>query len=229
MQLILLFSIHFLLLLLLGLRNFVASQDLFSNDDNLNGENSVNGLGFGSLAFENNENVAQQAEVLVGYDSHFTPNTDIWGLSDDDSPISFETSSDGDGGKNTDLVAASCLSGDQKLGARDEESSSCPNNPQKETVHIPTLEELLGAVEALQKDQKDKVCFPPRPFHLCCICGGWTDFLLCDFCEPCKFRFFLNIFGGSLVLAAALKWVFQVCSRGVLHIFKKKKKRAAKL
>lgn len=162
-------------------RNSVASQDLFSNDDDIN-ENSVDGLGFGSLAFKDSGSTAQQVDVL-DYESNFAPNTDLWDLGDD-SPISFETA--GDEVKSTDLIAGSCPSSD-KLGARNAETS-CPNSDE-EKIPIPTLEELLGAVDALYKTLEEKVCFPPRLFHLCCICGGFNGFALCDDCAPCKLAF----------------------------------------
>lgn len=165
-------------ILLLNLSSSVANEDLFSEDDHTN-DDSVDELSFGPLPLEGSGSIASQAN-LFGYESDLTPNTDLWGLSND-LPISFETSGDEETG--TALFAAGCPAGD-KLGARDAQTS-CPN-PDAEPMHIPTLEELLDTV---QENQDDRVCFPPRPFHLCCICGGWTTFKLCDSCTPCKLAF----------------------------------------
>ena len=176
---------HILLLfvcfLFLELGNSVESQDLFSDYDNNNG-NSVGSLDFEPLALGDSGSVAQQVDFL-DFNDNITPNTNLWSLSDD-SPMSFDTS--GDEIKNADLTAAGCSSSNN-LGKRNEETS-CPD-PNKETVHIPTFEEMMGAVEALHETLEDKICSPPRLFHLCCICGGFNGFGLCDKCEQCKLAF----------------------------------------
>lgn len=177
MQLLLLI-VYFLFL---EISDSVASQDLFATYDNIN-ENPVNGLGFEPLALGDSGDIALPADVL-DFDSNFTPNTNMWSLSDD-SPISFDTS--GNGGENTNLLAGSCSSSD-KLGKRND-ATTCAN-PDEEKIGIPTFEELMGAVEALHKTLEDKICSPPRLFHLCCICGGFNGFGLCEHCEQCKFAF----------------------------------------
>lgn len=176
-------------------RNSAASQDLFSTYNNIN-ENSVDDLSFEPLALGDSGNVAQQADFL-DLDSNFTPNTNMWSLSDS-SPISFETS--GNAVENTNPIAGGCSSSN-KLGKRNE-ATSCPN-PDSEKLGIPTFEELTGAVESLHKTLEDKICSPPRLFHLCCICGGFTSFALCDECDQCKFAF-LHI------LAAAYFQLFSI-------------------
>lgn len=177
MQILLLF----VYVLLMELSNSVASQDLFSDYDNING-NSVGGLDFGPLNLEDSGNVAQQVDFL-DFNDNITPNTNMWSLGDD-SLMSFDTS--GDELKNADLIAAGCPSSNN-LGKRNEETS-CPNNDQ-DMIPIPTFEEMMGAVEALHKTLEEKICSPPRLFHLCCICGGFTNFGLCDKCEQCKLAF----------------------------------------
>ena len=162
-------------------RNSVASENLFSTFDNIN-ENPVDGLDFEPLALGESGDIAQPADVL-DFDSNFTPNTNMWSLSDD-LPISFDTS--GNLGESTDLIASGCPASD-KLGKRNE-PTTCPN-PDGEKIGIPTFEEMMGAVEVLHKTLEDKICSPPRLFHLCCICGGFNNFGLCDFCEQCKFAF----------------------------------------
>lgn len=176
------FLLLFVHILFLETSVSVASQDLFSNDAPID-ENPVDGLDLGPMPLEDSGNIAQQASIL-DYDSNISPNTNLWDLSDK-SPVSFETS--GDEGNNMDLLASGCLSND-RLGARDGQTSC--DNPNKDTIpHIPTFEEMMGAVSALQATQEDKVCFPPRPFHLCCLCGGFTGFGLCEECIICKLAF----------------------------------------
>ena len=173
MMQLLLFGVY---ALFLELGNYVASQDLFSDYDDLN-ENLV---GFEPLALEDSGSIAQQVG-MPDYDPNFTPNANFWYLSDDSTNL-FETS--GDGLESTDLIAGSCPSSNI-LRARNA-ADSCLNPNKEDMAPIPTLEEMLGAVGALHETLEDKVCFPPRLFHLCCICGGFTNFNLCDDCEPCK-------------------------------------------
>lgn len=188
MMQLLLFVVHSLFL---PFSNFVACEDLFSPYDNTN-VNSVDDLGFGALALGDSGNVAQQPDLL-DFDSNFTPNTNMWSLTDD-SPISFDTSSNVL--ENTGLIAGGCPSSN-KFGKRNE-ATSCPNSDQ-DKIGIPTFEELMGAVEFLHKTLEDKICAPPRLFHLCCICGEFNGFGLCDHCEQCTFPF-PHISAAALVL-----------------------------
>lgn len=159
----------------------VASQDPFPGYFTTD-ENPTDGLGPEPIALEDGENNAQQAD---GIDDGFlsTSDTVLWVLSDN-SPISFETS--GDEAVDMDFLASGCPS-NNRLGARDGETS-CTNPAQEElkTPTLPTYEDMMRAVGALQETQEDKVCPPPRLFHLCCDCQGWNHFGLCEDCKYCK-------------------------------------------